>query len=472
MLLSSSQAEELLQLAAARRTTATTTAERLWGEAAAHEAGEVMHGRHGYLLQYRQLDWNVNEDRTPRHLAAARSLVVGAFNNGLFGNVLQVLDAAVLAEGTAASLSVEWKRQEGHNHFYGEVGHDLWPHLFEPLVPTRKQRHHLTKHGAAPLERVTNRLNPLLLAPSRGLYLAAPFFADHRRAYGATFNRTFRPVKRLMRKIDDITEQPKLAAARARGGRLIGVHCRLASAGAVRAQSTGSMVKCSNSVEAIRAALGPEDVLFIASDAFYDAAAVVAAIGAERCVLRQGVVRVGVGVGTEVHTRPNGASVRDASDVLIDAWVLSRCDVLLYNSESNVVLAVAFLQPALELVALSEAKHEAKAVQPRQHAASLDASPSTAATPRQHAASLDAPPSTVVPPKASPLAASPPATAHYEPTGSGEDRCIIYVQASPSHTGSTVLANALAGLLDDGPCAHVLPCHAWPYTVTTSEPWR
>ena len=345
----STTADEVMRRAAAFRETAATTAERLWSEAAAHQAAEVMAGRHGYMLRFRELLFRPDQEITPPHLATASTLSVAAFNNGLFANVLQVLDAALLADGTGAALLVDWTCRHELTHFYGEVDRDLWPLLFEPLPS-------IPRSVGFPTEHVTNRLNPLLLAPSRGLYFNSPFFATHRRTYGETFARTFRPLAHWMREINEVYEEPKLVAARSRGARVVGVHCRLTSAGAMRAQSTGTMVSCASSLDLIRAALDPTDVLLIASDAAEDAAAVVTAIGVERCVLRANVMRAAVaGTETEVHNRPGGASLRDAADALIDAWLLSRSDVLLHNSESCLVLAIAFLRPSLELVPLSRA---------------------------------------------------------------------------------------------------------------------
>ena len=41
--------------------------------------------------------------------------------------------------------------------------------------------------------------------------------------------------------------------------------------------------------------------------------------------------------------------MEDAEAAIVDVWGLSACALLLHNSESNLVLSAAFLNPALKL---------------------------------------------------------------------------------------------------------------------------
>ena len=68
----------------------------------------------------------------------------------------------------------------------------------------------------------------------------------------------------------------------------------------------------------------------------------------ERVVVRDGVSRVGE--GHEVHMcemNLEPATITEACDVLIDALLLAKCDVLVCGS-SAVSLAVRFMKPAIE----------------------------------------------------------------------------------------------------------------------------
>lgn len=229
----------------------------------------------------------------PEAARHAGSLILAAFDNGLFANVLQVLDAALLARSTGAALHVQWRRTPGQREFtYGSPGVDVWQRLFEPVHDSDEQRSSTGR--SAQSYRVTNQLNPLLLAPSRNLYFTAPFLARHRVAYASVFADTIRPLPALLRRVDELDADARLVAARAAGGRVVGVHCRMVSPSAARAQAPGTMSPCSGKkvLAHLRAALeaSAHNVLYVASDSSADATALTDAFG-ERCVLRKEVHR-------------------------------------------------------------------------------------------------------------------------------------------------------------------------------------
>lgn len=51
----------------------------------------------------------------------------------------------------------------------------------------------------------------------------------------------------------------------------------------------------------------------------------------------------------EVHERVTGATIDDAVNAVADVWTMAQCDLLMHNSESNMVLTASFINPAVQL---------------------------------------------------------------------------------------------------------------------------
>jgi hypothetical protein len=156
----------------------------------------------------------------------------------------------------------------------------VWPKLFEPSMYASHDRRHPTSSA---MVSVVNRMNPLLLAPSRGLYFNAPFFLEHRRTYQRVFQDTFKLRRKLRNAMKPFEE--KFANAREAGGRVFGLHCRMATAAVSNAQSTGLAMPCASEevLSTLTELIGPDDILFLASDSSSDVDAVSQLLG-DQCV--------------------------------------------------------------------------------------------------------------------------------------------------------------------------------------------
>ena len=280
-------------------------AERVWGDAATHIIALRDAGRHPTLLE---LPWRLRHipegpPYVPPPLERATTIHVPAVDNGLFANMLQVLDAALIAEATGATLAIEWTRKMSFSQFtYGEPGTDIFASLFH--VDRDVQSYSAGRdHAAVPFP---NRLNHLLLAPSRGLYASAPFFDRHRVAYGKALAYAFAPLPSVQKRIDSHLSLLKDRAAEA-GGRLIGLHCRQVAAPVQDAQSLASS-SCSDKalIDELAHELKFDDVLFVATDAVDAARTLVDAFGS-RVILQDEVPRVSQATTPQHLTLPYGA---------------------------------------------------------------------------------------------------------------------------------------------------------------------
>lgn len=184
----------------------------------------------------------------------------------------------------------------------------------------------------------TDRPNPLLIAPSRQLYLTAPFFDAHRAAYATVAARVLKPRKHVTDRVQALVHGP-FAAARAGGGRVVGLHCR-ADHDAVR-RAFGGFASCATAASkaAVAKAVGAKDVVYIATDSIVDFTWCNAQYK-ERCLSI--VATRGEGeLHRKVGGHPGGLSLDDAADVLVDTWALASSDLLVHNSESSVGAASA-----------------------------------------------------------------------------------------------------------------------------------
>lgn len=258
-------------------------------------------------------------------------------------NELQVLDSALVAATTGAVLDIQWTRTaDMHDFTYGKVGTNVWAKLFKiPAAATR------TPPSASEAS-MPNRLNPLLLAPSRGLYASAPFFKQHRAAYSTVFAETFQVVPKLQARLEPFLT--RFDEVREAGGQVFGLHCRMSTAAVSNAQSTGLVEPCGSThiLRQIAKLVGENDVLFVASDSANDVAAVTKLLGMRSIVQGGSVLRATATELVETHQR-SGGTLKKGYGAIIDVWTLAATDVLLHNSESNLVLTAALANPEVRL---------------------------------------------------------------------------------------------------------------------------
>lgn len=321
-------------------------------------------------------------------LSTARRVYVLAHDNGLFANVLQLLDALLLAPSDA-SIHVDWRVARDNTDFrYGGPGADIFEQLFVlPLqggseewaqsVGLAASAHSPKRQRTLQAERAAasngalvqaGRVNPLFCSVFRGLLGSAwKAVPGLRQAYQAAWRRLGVRHPTALQELAALVSGP---LKRRPGQRLIGVHKRLDCPGVRRVQTAGELASCDQfAARAIDAAGAGGGVVYLATDDVGAPDAFAASIEAanarrspharlELCV-RRGVARSeggelppGVGSATrrdnEVHTRPE-TSLVDAVDVLVDALALAECDVIVH-ADSNVTTFASIVNPRAELV--------------------------------------------------------------------------------------------------------------------------
>eukprot|EP00041_Stephanoeca_diplocostata_P031222 m.968183 g.968183 ORF g.968183 m.968183 type:complete len:1001 (+) comp23915_c0_seq5:235-3237(+) len=327
---------------------ATADFRELWDESARYVQEQKVAGRHPMIREYpwklRPLPSKGNIQEIIDLFLRAKVLDVYPLNNGLFSNVLTFLDAALVTETTGAALNVSWHCTKDLQHFrYCESdGEDVFHAVFLAIRSAKELP------DSADRFTIPNRINPLLLAPSRGLYFSAPFFNTHRQVYSRLIHKYLIPLPRVEKRMATVLSRFK--EVREEGGRVIGLHCRMITGPVSNAQSVGTVKPCGSesSIDTIQALLGSNDLLFVASDSETEVHALLDSFG-DQVITYLGVARSNDQSMSEVHEREHGASISDAVNAVADVWTLARCDMVMHNSESNMVLTASFINPALQL---------------------------------------------------------------------------------------------------------------------------
>lgn len=282
-------------------------------------------------------------------------------DNGLFANVLQLLDALLLAR-PGATVLVDWQRKGAEGHFqYGPAGFDLFEHLFEQTDRCHSVAEEPFGRRRERVVEQPKRVNCVFMNMLRGFLWTLPDedLDRFRRGYKKAMERALIPVDPILEKVDqECSQWPQ-------GARVVGVHKRLDTREVAACQLSQRAPHTSEFIENARAVLATTpphipQVIFLASD---DAAAVklfqkaFPRGGKVQLMCRSGVKRSdgGVredGIDNEVHRRP--CEVQDAEDVLIDSLLLSRCEDLICI-DSNVAIFAALYNPELRLHAFCNA---------------------------------------------------------------------------------------------------------------------
>jgi len=286
------------------------------------------------------------------------TVVVTYHDNGLFANVLQLLDALILAKPRATVL-VDWQRQGQEGHFqYGAVGFDLFEHLFARTARCRSL-------GRQDLQRrafdFSKRVNILFMNMLRGLIWGVPAkdFQALREGYHRAMKGALQPSPLMSRRVREVTETwPE-------GARVVGVHKRLGTnevAACQLAQRNPPPLEYLAAAKAILAQTPPgvPQVLYLATDEVQTAEAFRKELppGSKiQLCCREGVKRSrgGVrsdGIDNEVHRSP--CRETDAEDALVDALCLSKCTDLVCI-DSNLSIFVSMLNPQIRIRAMSHA---------------------------------------------------------------------------------------------------------------------
>jgi hypothetical protein len=270
----------------------------------------------------------------------ARSVVIPHFpQEGLAANLLHVLEV-IRRLRPGASVYVDWVLTGTEIGFrYGEVGDDVWSQLFRTLGPPSPG----LAHQAA------SRIDFAFWGTGKD-HLTGKNLQNHRNVYRSVVLNWLEVTNQRI--LDEVrrTQEQSLE-----GRFCIGVHRRVGNAMVANLQSKGyvpSLELFVKTVESMLSVLKGEGIsdcaVFLATD---DAEAVDVfrrAFGPGLTV-RDGVQRT-TSDAAEVHFRDwDLLSIADAEDVLIDAILLSKCNVLVHAS-SSVSTVASIMNPSLALV--------------------------------------------------------------------------------------------------------------------------
>jgi len=319
---------------AVTRAKTTISAFKLFDESKRWLRDQVESGKHDKYIVHRGRKFNYKIN--PK-LQSANHVRVFGYDNGMLANVLQVLDALMFKDPDA-TIDVDWGPRDGFKDFtYGHPP-NLWLEIFEPLSED-------IRPGA--LFEMRQRVNPLFVAPSRELYFRnKKLFKRHRLAYGSHAQRIRIADKDMLAELQSF--EAMFAETRSAGGAVIGVHFRTLSRHVVVAQAVPPA-----SIKEMMADILEQrkegDLVFVATD---DADFIGQLEGQlDRGLVTRDVSRVSNASGPHSDSEAHrlDATLQDAKDVILDDWLLSKCDMLMHNTDSNLVLTAAILNPDLKL---------------------------------------------------------------------------------------------------------------------------
>jgi len=278
--------------------------------------------------------------RASLRLGFARDVIVTHYpEEGLLANLLHVLEV-VRRVRPDSRVHVDWTLTGAELAFrYGEKGQDVWGGLFQPI-------------GSPPVRaayQAVSRVDFAVWGTGKD-HLAGKSLQKQREAYHSTVLKWLEITnRRVLAQVDEICSR------HFHGRFCIGIHRRVGNAMVADLQEDGRVPTPESiirTVESIIAAATQDSKLdytiYLATD---DASAVDLIKNAfgPRLIVREEVQRT-TADGREVHFGEWGSlSIVDAEDVLIDAVLLSQCNVLVHAS-SSVSTVASLMNPALLLV--------------------------------------------------------------------------------------------------------------------------
>jgi len=273
-------------------------------------------------------------------LGVARDVTVTHYpEEGLLANLLHVLEVLRRVRPDAR-VHVDWTLTGAEFAFrYGEKGQDVWGGLFRAMGPPSGP----TAHKAV------SRVDFAFWGTGKD-HLTGRALQRNRHAYYSTVLKWLEITnRRVLAQVDEICTRHFNAHF------CIGIHRRVGNAMVADLQADGrvpsaeSIVRTVESIVAAAAKGGsPDYCIYLATDDLDAVGAFKAAFGS-KLIVREDVQRT-TADGQEVHFGEWGRlSIADAEDALIDAVLLSKCNVMVHAS-SSVSTVASILNPALILI--------------------------------------------------------------------------------------------------------------------------
>ena len=276
----------------------------------------------------------------------SRGVVVRIQDVGFFSNYLAVLDACARVP-PGATVAVDWRLSGDEKHFtYGSPGTNVWAELFAATTvagvtvrgvddATDARLYVLPRRFVLPFFRFHSYFTADMKAHWGGGGLDAVARSYHRFAGNITIRSPY--VLQALADHADLGDGPT-----------VGVHKRVNNFASLYQQGGVNSLDNDKYVAKLASlARFEKSRIYLATDDA-DAPRLFKDAFGERVVVRDGVSRVGEGHEVhmcEMNLKP--ATITEACDVLIDALLLAKCDVLVCGS-SAVSLAVRFMKPAIE----------------------------------------------------------------------------------------------------------------------------
>jgi hypothetical protein len=272
-------------------------------------------------------------------LASDHTLVIEATSSGFFSNFNRVVNHLhhSLGHDGCRAVRVDWRAdgEDPRAFAYGTPADgNTWEHFFEPLdFP-----------NAPPQERMTTDYADFSMT-GRGAYRMYKAGNGWRGEYHRAFRDHIRLTPRITTKLERICE-PSWVHHMPQQGLSIGVHYRHPHHDREAPRPSPPAATYARWAQSLLPADSPGKVLLAtdvqeAVEVFHDT------LG-ERLVVAD-ATRAGLWDQTAVHHAPLDPRLSLGEEVLIDALLLARCDLLLHGT-SNVATAVGYINPDMRMV--------------------------------------------------------------------------------------------------------------------------
>ena len=263
-----------------------------------------------------------------------RTLLLGARNGGFFSNfncVMNHLHDSLGHKGIEALL-IDWRASASRNEFsYGRVEDgNLWLQFFEPLA---------FAHHPPPIGQTSYFAN--MAMTDRYAYAMYKLDLTWRRRYSRLFRRYITVKPALLARAEAIFARSMAADYR------VGVHCRNPRHDSECLHPSPTLERYIAMTRSLLPA-GRSSVVFLASDYEPAVDAFRAAFG-DRLIVQEGVKRASATERDQLHHINPDPAVASGEQVLIDALLLARCDVLIHVT-SNLATAVGYMNPDIRMV--------------------------------------------------------------------------------------------------------------------------